>query len=376
MASGGAAGPDALDGVRAALTGEVAALLGVDAADVHADAELAEFGLDVTGLARLADRVGARLGLALAPGALREHRTLNALAAHLAGEHRTPPEAAPVPHALLHGSVAADAGDTTTYETRFSGDEPFLRDHRVHGDRILPGVAHLEMARVAVARALGQHDAAAVRLTDVVWLRPAVCGSGGLTLRVRVRTSAADGCAYEIESVGDDGETTLCGQGRASLAPDGTGAGRTPLLDRLRADCAGTFHPAEGLYGLYDRMGMAYGPSQRSVTGLRTGTDAEGRPQVLAELRLPAEAEPVGAGALMHPSILDGALQATVGLWLDQGTGTGSAGLALPFALDRAEPVAATPTTAYAWIRHRPGPAAGDGTARLDVTVLDEHGRV
>ncbi|MFF0893728.1 SDR family NAD(P)-dependent oxidoreductase [Streptomyces sp. NPDC003278] len=376
VASGGAAGPDALDGVRAALTAEVAALLGVDAADVHADAELAEFGLDVTGLARLADRVGARLGLALAPGALREHRTLNALAAHLTDEHRTPPEAASAPHALLHDSVGADAGDTTTYETRFSGDEPFLRDHRVHGDRILPGVAHLEMARVAVARALGQHDAAAVRLTDVVWLRPAVCGPGGLTLRVRVRTSAAGGCAYEIESVGDHGETTLCGQGRAALGQDGTGAGRTPLLDRLRADCAGTFHPAEDLYGLYDRMGMVYGPSQRSVTGLRTGTDAEGRPQVLAELRLPAEAEPLGAGALMHPSILDGALQATIGLWLDQGTGTGSAGLALPFALDRAEPVAATTATAYAWIRHRPGPAADGGTARLDVTVLDEHGWV
>ncbi|MFE5401375.1 SDR family NAD(P)-dependent oxidoreductase [Streptomyces sp. NPDC056580] len=376
VASGGAAGPDALGGVRAALTGEVAALLGVDAADVHADAELAEFGLDVTGLARLADRVGARLGLPLDPGVLREHRTLNALAAHLTGEHRTPPEAAPVPHALLHGSVGEGAGDTTTYETRFSGDEPFLRDHRVHGDRILPGVAHLEMARVAVARALGQDDAAAVRLTDVVWLRPAVCGPGGLTLRVRVRTSAAGGCAYEIESVGDHGETTLCGQGRAALGPDGTGAGRTRLLDRLRAACADTFHTAEGLYGLYDRMGMAYGPSQRSVTGLRTGTDAEGRPQVLAELRLPAEAEPLGAGALMHPSILDGALQATIGLWLDQGAGTRSAGLALPFALDRAEPVAATTATAHAWIRHRPGPAADGGTARLDVTVLDEHGRV
>ncbi|MGW4453969.1 SDR family NAD(P)-dependent oxidoreductase [Streptomyces sp. NPDC004599] len=376
VASGGAVGRDALGGVRAALTGEVAALLGVDAADVHADAELAEFGLDVTGLARLADRVGARLGLALAPGALREHRTLNALAAHLTGEHRTPPEAAPVPHALLHGSVGEGAGDTTTYETRFSGDEPFLRDHRVHGDRILPGVAHLEMARVAVARALGQDDAAAVRLTDVVWLRPAVCGPGGLTLRVRVRPSAAGGCAYEIESVGDHGETTLCGQGRAALGPDGTGAGRTQLLDRLRAACADTFHTAEGLYGLYDRMGMAYGPSQRSVTGLRTGTDAEGRPQVLAELRLPAEAEPLGAGALMHPSILDGALQATIGLWLDQGTGARSAGLALPFALDRAEPVAATTATAYAWIRHRPGPAADGGTARLDVTVLDGHGRV
>ncbi|MGQ4416337.1 SDR family NAD(P)-dependent oxidoreductase, partial [Streptomyces sp. SAS_269] len=371
-------GHEALGGIRAALTNEVAALLGVDAADVHADAELAEFGLDVTGLARLADRVGPRLGLTLAPSALREHRTLNALAAHLTPGHRTPAAAAaapvPVPHALLRGTVGENDGDVTTYETRFTGDEPFLRDHQVHGDRILPGVAHLEMARVAVARTLGQDDAATVRLTDVVWLRPAVCGPDGLTLRVRVRTSAAGGCAYEIESVGGHGESTLCGQGRAVVGRDGTR--RTPLLGELRAACADTFHPAERLYGLYDRMGMAYGPSQRSVTGLRTGTDAEGRPQVLAELRLPAEAEPLGAGALMHPSILDGALQATIGLWLDQAADGRSAGLALPFALDRAEPVTATAATAYAWIRHQPGSDTGDGTARLDVTVLDEHGRV
>ncbi|MFF8475161.1 SDR family NAD(P)-dependent oxidoreductase [Streptomyces sp. NPDC015414] len=363
---------DALGGIRAALTDEVAALLGVGTADVHADAELTEFGLDVTGLARLADRVGVRLGLTLAPAALREHRTLNALAAHLAPEHRAP--AAPVPHALLLGTVAEGDGDVRTYETRFSGDEPFLRDHQVHGDRILPGVAHLEMARVAVARALGRDDATAVRLTDVVWLRPAVCGPGGLTLRVRVRTSAVGGCAYEIESVGDHGESTLCGQGRAAVGPDR--AGRTPLLGELRAACADTFHPAERLYGLYDSMGMAYGPSQRSVTGLRTGADAEGRTQVLAELRLPDAAEPLGTGALMHPSILDGALQATIGLWLDQAAEGRSAALALPFALDRAEPVAATPATAYAWIRHRPGADTGDGTVRLDVTVLDEHGRV
>ncbi|MEU1463181.1 SDR family NAD(P)-dependent oxidoreductase [Streptomyces sp. NPDC005727] len=370
-----AADHDAPGGIRADLTDEVAALLGVDAADVHADAELTEFGLDVTGLARLADRVGARLGLTLAPAALREHRTLNALAAHLTSGHRTPAAAAaPVPHALLSGTAGAVDGDVTTYETRFTGDEPFLRDHQVHGDRILPGAAHLELARVAVARALGQDDAATVRLTDVVWLRPAVCGSGGLTLRVRVRSSAAGGCAYEIESVGDHGESTLCGQGRAAVGPDRTR--RAPLLGELRAACAGTFHPAERLYGLYDRMGMAYGPSQRSVTGLRTGTDAEGRPQVLADLRLPDAAEPLGTGALMHPSILDGALQATIGLWLDQAADGRSAGLALPFALDRAEPVAATAATAYAWIRHRPGPDTGDGTARLDITVLDEDGRV
>ncbi|MFF0838308.1 SDR family NAD(P)-dependent oxidoreductase, partial [Streptomyces sp. NPDC003344] len=366
--------------LRAALAEEVSALLGVPLAELHADAELAEFGLDVRGLAHLADRVNARLGLTAPLAAFQEHHTLRALAEHLGRAHRTPvvsgrriPTAQP--HPLLHRTVSGDGdSDGTTYETRFTGYEPFLRDHRVHGDRILPGVAHLEMARVAAARALGRGDAAAVRLTDVVWLRPAVCGPDGLVLRVRVCTATADGCTYEIHSVDERGDSTLCSQGRVALAQD---APRLPvLLNDLRTACADAVHPGEHIYGLYDGMNMVYGPSQRSVTGLRTGTDPDGRPQVLAELRLPPEAEPLGVAGLMHPSILDGALQATVGLWLAEESDGRSTGLALPFALDRAEAVAATPTTAYAWIRHRPGPAAGDGTARLDVTVLDEHGRV
>ncbi|MCF2435363.1 polyketide synthase dehydratase domain-containing protein [Streptomyces thinghirensis] len=122
-----------------------------------------------------------------------------------------------------------------TYETRFDGSEPYLRDHQVRGGRVLPGVAQLEMARVAVARALGREDTAAVRLTDVVWLRAAVYGPEGLTLRVRVRTGGA-GCTYEVLAVGADGDTALCGQGRASLAEDAAGR-RTLSLAELRAAC-------------------------------------------------------------------------------------------------------------------------------------------
>ncbi|MCF2435362.1 polyketide synthase dehydratase domain-containing protein [Streptomyces thinghirensis] len=59
--------------------------------------------------------------------------------------------------------------------------------------------------------------------------------------------------------------------------------------------------------------------------------------------------------------------------WLGDG---GSAALALPFALTRAEAVAVTPATAYAWIRHRPGSGTDRASAQLDVTVVDEQGRV
>ncbi|MEU3613369.1 SDR family NAD(P)-dependent oxidoreductase [Streptomyces sp. NPDC006872] len=370
---------DALSLVRTALVEEVAALLGAHPDDVHPDAELSEFGLDLGGRARLAERVNERYGLALTPGVFGEHRTLQAMASHLVDAHGvrntpaaqgdSPSPAAPQTHPLLQRTVPGGPADEVTYETRFDGSEPYLRDHQVRGGRVLPGVAQLEMARVAVARALGREDAAAVRLTDVVWLRAALYGPDGLTLRVRVRTGG-EGCTYEVLAVGPDGGTTLCGQGRASLAEDATR--RTLPLTELRAACTETTYSGEHVYGVYSGLGLEYGPSQRSLTELRTGTDAEGRRQVLAELRLPEAAEPLHGG-LLHPSILDGALQATIGLWLGDG---GSAALALPFALIRAEALAATPATAYAWIRHRPGSGADRASARLDVTVVDEQGRV
>ncbi|MFJ9833562.1 SDR family NAD(P)-dependent oxidoreductase [Streptomyces sp. NPDC101169] len=381
--------PEALSVVRTALAEDVAALLGVHQDDVHPDAELGEFGLDLGGRARLVERVNERYGLALTPGVFGEHRTLHALATHLVGVHGvsdTPvgrgaapgtavPQApfrnttAPRAHPLLQRTLPGGGADEVTYETLFDGSEPYLRDHQVRGGRVLPGVAHLEMARAAVARALGREDTAGVRLTDVVWLRAAVHGPDGLTLRVRVHTGG-EGCAYEILAVRPDGATTLCGQGRASLAGDTTR--RTLPLAGLRAACTEATYSGEHVYGLYGGLGLQYGPSQRSLTELRTGRDAEGRRQVLAELRLPEAAEPLHGG-LMHPSILDGALQATIGLWLGDG---GSATLALPFALSRAEALADSPSRAYAWIRHQPGSGTDRASARLDVTVMDEQGRV
>ncbi|MCI3900370.1 SDR family NAD(P)-dependent oxidoreductase [Streptomyces spectabilis] len=311
----------------------------------------------------------ARIGLPTYPFA-EERYWAGRGTAHATEPSAARPDSTPDAHPMLH---RAPGGTPTAYRTVFDGAEPFLKDHQVRGLRVLPGAAHLEMARAAVARTAAAPGR--VRLSDVVWLRPATCATDdGLDVRLDLKPTGTDGYAYTLHTVGPDGERALSSQGRAHLADAPAERPALPLAD-LRAACAATAFTAADVYGLYDRVGMEYGPAQRSLTALAVGTDTAGRPQALAELRLPRAAEPADAYGL-HPSILDGALQATIGLGLGGGEGAAPARPALPFALQGVDVLAATPATAYAWIRYQDGSRPGDTSAKLDITLVDTEGRV
>ncbi|WP_341720547.1 amino acid adenylation domain-containing protein [Micromonospora sp. FIMYZ51] len=370
-----AASADAAAAVRAELSSEIASLLDLPVAEVSPDIELVDLGLDLVGRSTLVERLNERYGLALTPAVLLAHPTVRSLAAHLAAPAAEPvaPAAEPVapgaestpsrPHPMLHRRLPDDGG--VVFSSELDGSEPYLHDHRVRGERVLPAVAQLEAACAAVAAALDPPPGRTVRLHDVVWLRPARAGAHGLELRVSVRAAGA-GAAFEITGQGE-----LCCQGRARLVDDDD---RTlPDLADARAGCAGPSIPVAHAYDLFAAAGLDHGPALRALTGLRTGIDAAGHPQVLAELGLPDAADPP-AGWLLHPAILDGALQAVAGLRL--AAATGSARPALPFAVAQVDARATAPPRAHAWVRYQPGSGPDAAQPMLDVTVFDEQGRV
>ncbi|HWU89394.1 MAG TPA: beta-ketoacyl synthase N-terminal-like domain-containing protein, partial [Kofleriaceae bacterium] len=87
-------------------------------------------------------------------------------------------------------------------ETRFtstlSGQAFFLSDHVINGQRILPGVAYLEMARAALAVSLDLDATASpvIELRDIVWLRPL---SVSEPKDVHIRLHALEGNEIEYE---------------------------------------------------------------------------------------------------------------------------------------------------------------------------------
>ncbi|HSI50907.1 MAG TPA: SDR family NAD(P)-dependent oxidoreductase, partial [Ideonella sp.] len=260
-------------------------------------------------------------------------------------------------HPLVHRNTSDVEG--LRFSTQLSGEEFFLADHVVQGARVLPGVAQLEMARTAASHVLGHEGS--VALSDVVWTRPVVVGSEGLSLHIALDPEEDGTVSFEIYSENGEGEVRGYSQGLAHLRER---AGTTAHdLQAVRAQCQQSQLDAAQCYARFEQLGLHYGPAFQGLSEVHVGQD-----QVLARISLPAAAPE--SGYALHPSLLDAALQATLGLQAE------GAPLSLPFALGALEVLA--PCTAEMWavVRRSAGNNAGDAVRRLDIDLCDGHGTV
>ena len=238
----------------------------------------------------------------------------------------------------------------------FTGDEFFLADHVVKGSRVLPGVAYLEMARAALVRARGLDDRAPLRLANVAWARPLVADAP-----VSVRIDF-DGDAFAISS----GDTVHC---TGTAAVHDVPAIAPVRVAPLRALCTSVLK-AEPCYAAFRAIGLAYGPAHRALDQVAAGADESGRRFVLADVALPEHLFETYGEYTLHPSIMDAALQAPIGLVL------GSAGMspALPFALGELQVVAPCPPRAVVVVTEAAG--TSENVRKLNIDVCDAAGNV
>ncbi|WP_266160111.1 SDR family NAD(P)-dependent oxidoreductase, partial [Dyella silvatica] len=268
-------------------------------------------------------------------------------------------------HPLLHRNTSDVAG--LRFSTQLSGDEFFLTDHRVQGNRVLPGVAQLEMARHAMGEALG--TTTRLVLSDVRWLRPVVVGADGLALHMALYPEDSGDVSFEIYSEDQHGQALLYSQGLALLnGPEQALPGQHDLA-ALREQCTQARWDAQACYAVFEQLGLHYGPSFQGLNELLLGPKA-----VLARISLPASVSM--QGYVLHPSLLDAALQSTLGLQIGSASEPGKPTLMLPFALGRLEALAPCMAVMWAVVRHSEGSKAADAVQQLDIDLCDEHGAV
>ncbi|MEV0123623.1 SDR family NAD(P)-dependent oxidoreductase [Streptomyces sp. NPDC050703] len=280
-----------------------------------------------------------------------------------------PPETAVAtadgPHPLIGANVSTLAEHR--YATTLTGDEFYIADHRVEGRAIMPAVAYLEMARAAGALSL---PPGARTLARVSFERPLSFGHGPRTVHVEL-TPHGDAARFAItdRTATASGEPEVFARGELS-ATDPADA-PAPADPAAIAERCPDLLAAAGLYDLLRARGLDYGPAMRSLRELRRGGD-----EALAVLELPDGPFPAGdrtADAfVLHPSLLDAALHAVVGLLAareDDGT------TYLPLALGALDVLHPLPRHCLAHVT-LPAHGAGEKQTKADIDLLDTGGRL
>ncbi|NJC37104.1 acyl transferase domain-containing protein/acyl carrier protein/SAM-dependent methyltransferase [Xanthomonas arboricola] len=265
-------------------------------------------------------------------------------------------------HPFVHEVL--DTAPNASFVTRWTGEEFFLRDHVVQGVPMLPGAACLEMAWAAVDLAYpGRHVR---QLRNVVWLRPLVAGA---PVELRVVLEPPQGADVGFRVLGADNDIPHC-QGRAVLGR----ASPSPMIDlaSIRSRCKQRQLSAGDYYDAFKLMGLSYGESYRGIERAFVGAD-----EILAQVRVPASAEQTHPDFLMHPSLLDSALQVSIGFEIgaeramDPVEETQPRSLML-FALDRLQVFGHCPAQVWVWIRREPGASSH----KLDIDLFDAAGQI
>ncbi|AJQ25405.1 type I polyketide synthase [Pelosinus fermentans] len=283
----------------------------------------------------------------------------------------------PVTAGLLHPLLHQNTSDFSEqrFSSTFTGQEFFLADHVVKGQRVLPGVAYLEMARAAVEQAAGvlAEDKIGIRLKNVVWVRPVAALGQPVQVHIGLYPEENGEIAYEIYSDSEtvDREPIIHSQGSVVLRS----VTETPRVDlkSLQAECGQSTFTSSQCYEAFRTMGLAYGSSHQGIEVVYTGQE-----QVLAKLRLPASVSNTHNQFTLHPSLMDAALQATIGFMLVTGVTGSEASLkpVLPFALQELEILSNCPSVMWALLRYSAGSRAGDKVQKFDIDLCDEQGNV
>ncbi len=289
-----------------------------------------------------------------------------------APQQRTP---TPMPHSVERVRVADPIAEHPLLGERRSVEarewtrladlalDPWLADHRLAGEAVLPAAA---MAEMALAAAAARHpEAPALELSELLILRP-VPLERDRTRELRSRLSDEGRFTLESRRRLSDEPWLLHAQGQLAALPRLPAAPDAPPADG---------EPIEGaaITAAAARLGLDYGPAFRPVqrvvlAGPQAGGEHAALAAARATLALPAEA-PADAGFLLHPVRLDGAMQGIIGLLAGAGVEAGQG--FVPVRLARLCLRRGAPPPASADIRLA---VRGERSAAADIVLRDGAG--
>ncbi|UCH94146.1 MAG: SDR family NAD(P)-dependent oxidoreductase, partial [Candidatus Aminicenantes bacterium] len=268
----------------------------------------------------------------------------------------------------LHPLLGANTSTLTEqrFTTRLTGKEFYLRDHIVTGREVLPGAAYLEMARAA-GQLAGESPVGKIK--HIIWVKP-IAVNHPLDVHLCLYPEK-DIVAYEV-STGEPGNDPVI-HSRGKLVYQSNSHDRPMEKIDIRAIKQRCRHLIDGAvcYDRYRSGGLEYGPGFQVLR--QVYRDEEGS-EILACLQLPQPCQAESRAFGLHPSLMDGALQALIGF--ESAAGETSGGPYLPFSLGEVEIIKPLPENCWAYAVPVEEPQPGAGVRRFHIQLVDETGRV
>jgi acyl transferase domain-containing protein/7-keto-8-aminopelargonate synthetase-like enzyme/acyl carrier protein/SAM-dependent methyltransferase len=260
-------------------------------------------------------------------------------------------------HPLLESNTSSFLEQKFT--TRLTGEEFYLTDHVVDSQKTLPGVAYLEMARAACELAGEQ---SVMKLSNIVWAKPITVSDTPIPVHISLYPSQQQ-VEFEVSTLDDNQQRQLQAQGKLIYGTQTVRNYETIDIKAIQNRCFETWDRAK-CYNQFQVSGFNYGPDFQSIQTLHCN-DSE----ALSRLQLPNALTEKFHEFVLHPSIMDGALQTVIGL--SQITSNVPY---LPFALESIELFKPLSEMSYAYAKQTS--ASDSAVKKFDLSIVDDTGQV
>jgi acyl transferase domain-containing protein/tryptophanase/NADP-dependent 3-hydroxy acid dehydrogenase YdfG len=282
----------------------------------------------------------------------------------------------PIRHALPREAGMHPLVDTneSTFERQlfkkvFHDRDFFIYDHRVANIPTLPGVAYLELARKAgeiAARRKVQ------KIRNIVWVSPiTVQNSTPKEVFIELKPSEA---TVRFEVFGNDGQgnKVLHSQGTLLYTTKQESAAEPEYIDleSIRARCAKAID-GKNAYPLFTSFGLNLGPSFQVLQEVYKNDN-----EILGVLKLPEFRQDDLQSMVLHPSLVDGSLQAGMSAEL----GEKAEEVFVPFSIGEVEILHPLQSTCFSYVtevkENKKGKKENTRLAKSNVLIVDETGKV
>ena len=157
------------------------------------------------------------------------------------------------------------------YSSTFTGEESFLNDHKIQGQKILPGVAYFEMARVVVQQALpSENSNFQLHLKKLSWVRPFAFEQGkAIHMTVYSEQTPENEVCFEAYSEIEESEEQVHFEATVVM-----GSQIKPViqdLKQLKELMQGGELDPERLYDTFAEMGLNFGEMHKGITSITIG---------------------------------------------------------------------------------------------------------